>query len=232
MPSQREKELDEEFARSLSPVLDAAKKPVIPDVPSKAGAAGLGLASGLTFGFSPQIAGGAMTGAGMWGDYPKARDEIAAKNQAAWDAHPLSYGTGYGAGAVGSTALTGGFGNVVRGGRALEGAAGAVSALSKAPVRAAIIQGIPRSFAADNNLPPDGGLMPNALRPPSSAAGAPSGPISMNEEKDNPYKKLTDFLASNTDPEDQESKRKLAMKLASSEGGRALSNGDSPNYEA
>lgn len=92
--------------------------------PSQTESAVRGLGSGVLMGFEPQVAGAvAAVNPFTKETYSSMRDSEANRNEQAWQTNPVSYGAGYTAGAVGSTAL--GMGAV---GGAIKGASGALKA--------------------------------------------------------------------------------------------------------
>lgn len=72
------------------------------EITSAPTAAVRGALSGATMGTWPAIAGGLTTGFGLLGDYDKSKAESQAAQDKAWEERPGWYGTGYGAGTVGS----------------------------------------------------------------------------------------------------------------------------------
>lgn len=259
MASREEDELDKQFEASINSKPETAQQKkdnigVIPKTPTQSMAVPLGLMSGALSSFAPQVVGALSTGFGLAGDYAKARDAHAERNQAAWDAHPGTYGAAYTTGALGSAAATGGAAPVLKG---MFGAAKAAKAAGIPAMRATLnimgelgkgagsgisnlmsmsgrdvvrglsgpgaIPGVATRLFGEGINTPEGGSVPAAIKP-RAPAGAP---VSMLEEETdvvNPYRQLTEYLAQNSDPNDLDSKRKLAMQMNSTPEGRAISN--------
>ena len=115
--SKEEDALDAQFEASIKdhPVTKAVQSAGAPPNPnttiSPATSAGRGFNSGLMFGFQPQVAGAleAVTPSFMGGQtYTQGRDEAAARNEAAYQQNPYSYGAGYAGGMVAPAVISGG----------------------------------------------------------------------------------------------------------------------------
>jgi hypothetical protein len=128
-------------SESLTPPTEApiaSEEPLEAEMPSTAEAAGLGLASGASFGFSDEIYGAwkavekKMTeGKDFTEEYLRYRDLARDKEKLAQETSPWAYGAGQVAGGIGSTLVGGAALGAVKGGAAAAGAVKAADATNK-----------------------------------------------------------------------------------------------------
>ena len=258
-PQEEEALIAERLARhapkqaEISRNMMAAPKPA---PVSQATSARRGAMSGLLMGFQPQIAGAATTGFGLMGDYGKSVEESRLANEAAWQANPVSYGTGYAGGTALGMIGPGLIGKGVQGARAAMGArsvAGAERALGTA--ERAILDTLPEMNALEASqlaarqaraalpaeaaraaapIPPRPGPLREVLPTISEAASQTvprAAAASANkpvEQKPNPFDKISSYLREQgMDENDPDERRRAAMALASSTMGRSAMNDES-----
>lgn len=204
-------------------------------------AAGRGAMSGALMGWQPQIA-GAIQSPFSDKSYSELRDESARLNDKAFEQQPLSYGAGYGGGALGTTVLTGGLADAALGtsmaantARSLDAAkhgfqiisdtgragnflrAGANTAANLKSAPGAIAKGIQGGVGTIGNAE---NTAPNA--PPPSRSDERANDIQPTPLSN--FERLKSWLSSQASSE--EDKRKLAMQMSSTPEGRSQSNDD------